>query len=81
MKGKVMEEVEKKIEELKTLMDKNDVASATRRDEIALWLKAHRAPEVEQAFHDFVEESLSSIASEVNDIRFQLEQGHAFHIA
>ena len=53
-------------------MKKDDEKSAARRDEIAAWLKSHRTPEVEEAFKEFMEDGLSEIATEVQDIRRQI---------
>lgn len=67
-----MTETEVKLKELKELMKKNDEQSASRREEIALWLKEHKSPEVEQAFHDFMEDGLADIQTEIDDIRHQI---------
>ena len=67
-----MKEVEKMLNELKNLMGKEDVQSAARRDEIASWMREHRSPEIEQAWSEFMEDGLTEIATEIDDIRHQL---------
>ena len=68
-----MEKTKQLLEELKALMKKDDEESAARRDEISAWLKNHRSPEVEEAYKEFMEEGLAEIASEVYDIRRQID--------
>lgn len=67
-----MTEVEAKLKELKELMMKDDVQSASRREEISLWLKENKSPEVEAAFHDFIDDGLTDIQTEIDDIRRQI---------
>lgn len=68
-----MEKTKQLLEELKALMKKDDEESAARRDEISAWLKNHRSPEVEEAYKEFMEKGLAEIASEVYDIRRQID--------
>lgn len=67
-----MEDVKSILEELKSLMSKNDAKSETRRNEIAEWLKNYRTPEVEEEFRKFMEDGLTDITTEINDIRKQI---------
>lgn len=67
-----MTEVKVKLKELKELMTKDDAQSASRREEIALWLKENKSPEVEAAFHDFMDDGLAEIQTEIDDIRRQI---------
>ena len=67
-----MEEARKKIEELRTLMDKDDAVSRERRDGIARWFKEHHTPERAEMLRQFLEDGVSGIAAEVEDIRRQI---------
>lgn len=60
------------LEELKSLMSKDDAESEARRNEIAAWLKCNRTPEVEEEFRKFMEDGLEEISAEINDIRKQI---------
>ena len=60
------------MKELKGLMARDDEQSAARREEIALWLKEHRSPEVEAAYQAFMEDGLTEIETEIDDIRHQI---------
>lgn len=67
-----MEEARKKIKELRALMDKDDSKSKERRDEIALWFKEHKTQETEELMRQFLEDGVTDIAAEVQDIRRQI---------
>lgn len=67
-----MEELRKVLDELKTLMYKDDEQSEKRRIEIARWLGEHDSPEVKRAFEAFMDEGLADIETEVQDIRKQI---------
>lgn len=67
-----MNEIEKKIEELKTLLPKNDETSAKRRAEIADWFKENKTPESDKAMEEFLADSLSEIEAGVDDLRRQI---------
>lgn len=67
-----MEEVAKQFEELKSLMGKTDVASETRRDEIALWIKANGdKPAVREAYDLFMNKGLQQIEASVEVVKMQ----------
>lgn len=65
-------EIQDKIKELKTLMPKDDEQSANRRKEIALWFKENKTPEAEKAFKAFLEDGLTEIESNIDDLRRQI---------
>ena len=66
-----MKEVDVKLKELKELMDKEDEQSEARRMEIALWIRENKTEEVEQVFRAFMDEGLTEIEIEIEDIRRQ----------
>ena len=53
-------------------MDKDDSKSKERRDEIALWFKEHKTQETEELMRQFLEDGVTDIAAEVQDIRRQI---------
>ena len=61
------------IKEMKSLMGKLDSESETRRNEISAWFKENHSPETEEIFSKFVDDGLSEIEAEVEDIRHQME--------
>lgn len=61
------------IKEMKSLMGKLDSESETRRNEISAWFKENNSPETEEIFSKFVDDGLSEIEAEVEDIRHQME--------
>lgn len=61
------------IKEMKSLMGKLDSESETRRNEISAWFKENNSPETEEIFSKFVDDGLSEIETEVEDIRHQME--------
>ena len=67
-----MKEAKTLLKELKCLMGKTDNESEARRDEIALWIKEHRTPEIESAFNQFMAEGLGEVETCVDDLRKQL---------
>lgn len=67
-----MEEVRTLINELKSLMPKDDAESAARRNEICAWFKEHKSPEAEKAFKNFLEEGFGEIGSGIDDLRRQI---------
>lgn len=67
-----MTEVEVKLKELRGLMAKDDPKSEARRNEIATWLKENHSTEVENAFFEFMEDGLTDIQTEIDDIRHQI---------
>ena len=68
-----MKEVDVKLKELKELMSKEDKQSEARRMEIALWIKENKTEEVEKAFRAFMNEGLTEIEIEIEDIRRQFD--------
>lgn len=60
------------LQELKTIMGNNDAQSAAKREEIALWLKNNRTPEVEEEYRKFLDEGLEEIEVELGEIRRQI---------
>lgn len=71
-----MEDIEKLLAELKGLMGKEDEKSEARRNEIALWVREHRSPEVEAAWNRFMDEGLSEIGRAVENIRHQIDHNY-----
>lgn len=67
-----MEEIQSLINELKSLMPKDDAQSAARRDEICTWFKENKSPEAEKAFKAFLEEGFNEIGSSIADLRRQI---------
>lgn len=53
-------------------MGNNDTQSAAKREEIALWLKNNRTPEVEEEYRKFLDEGLEEIEVELGEIRRQI---------
>lgn len=53
-------------------MAKDDPKSEARRNEIATWLKENHSTEVENAFFEFMEDGLTGIQTEIDDIRHQI---------
>ena len=53
-------------------MNNDDSCSQKRRDEIALWFKEHRSPENEEIMRSFLQEGITAIAKEVQEIRRQI---------
>jgi hypothetical protein len=70
--NKKMEDIKTMLQELKSIMGKDDACSAERRSEIALWMEEHRSPELEEEYRQFLEEGLDEISAEVQDIRRQI---------
>lgn len=68
-----MKEIEKLLKELKELMGKEDKRSEARRDEIALWVKEHRCPEVEEAWNRFMDDGLAELETATENLRSQIE--------
>ena len=71
-----MEDIEKLLAELKRLMGKEDEKSEARRNEIALWVREHRSPEVEAAWNRFMDKGLSEIGRAVENIRHQIDNNY-----
>ena len=71
-----MEDIGKLLAELKGLMGKEDEKSEARRNEIALWVREHRSPEVEAAWNRFMDEGLSEIGRAVENIRHQIDHNY-----
>lgn len=71
-----MEDIEKLLAELKGLMGKEDEKSEARRNEIALWVREHRSPEVEAAWNRFMDKGLSEIGRAVENIRHQIDNNY-----
>ena len=71
-----MEDIGKLLVELKGLMGKEDEKSEARRNEIALWVREHRSPEVEAAWDRFMDEGLSEIGRAVENIRHQIDHNY-----
>lgn len=71
-----MEDIGKLLAELKGLMGKEDEKSEARRNEIALWVREHRNPEVEAAWDRFMDEGLSEIGRAVENIRHQIDHNY-----
>lgn len=71
-----MEDIGKLLAELKGLMGKEDEKSEARRNEIALWVREHRNPEVEAAWNRFMDEGLSEIGRAVENIRHQIDNNY-----
>lgn len=71
-----MEDIGKLLAELKGLMGKEDEKSEARRNEIALWVREHRSPEVEAAWDRFMAEGLSEIGRAVENIRHQIDHNY-----
>lgn len=71
-----MEDIGKLLAELKGLMGKEDEKSEVRRNEIALWVREHRNPEVEAAWDRFMDEGLSEIGRAVENIRHQIDHNY-----
>lgn len=71
-----MEDIGKLLAELKGLMGKEDEKSEARRNEIALWVREHRSPEVEAAWDRFMDEGLSEIGRAVENIRHQIDHNY-----
>lgn len=71
-----MEDIGKLLAELKGLMGKEDEKSEVRRNEIALWVREHRNPEVEAEWDRFMDEGLSEIGRAVENIRHQIDHNY-----
>lgn len=71
-----MEDIGKLLAELKGLMGKEDEKSEARRNEIALWVREHRSPEVEAAWNRFMDKGLSEIGRAVENIRHQIDNNY-----
>lgn len=71
-----MEDIGKLLAELKGLMGKEDEKSEARRNEIALWVREHRSPEVEAAWNRFMDKGLSEIGRAVENIRHQIDHNY-----
>ena len=54
-------------------MSKEDVQSEARRMVIALWIRENKTEEVEKAFRAFMNEGLTEIEIEIEDIRRQFD--------
>lgn len=69
-----MDETKKIFDELKALMGKTDAESAARRDELALWVNAHKDdPGVRDAYSGFMAEGLAGIEADVARLRSQID--------
>lgn len=68
-----MENAKKLIKELGVLMTKMDAKSAERRDEIAAWFKEHNTPENTALLDEFLDNGLSNLQVEVDDIRHMID--------
>ena len=68
-----MTEAKKKISELRKLVGRTDENSKKRVDEIALWFKEHTDAESQRLFDEFMEEGISEMQVELEDIRHQID--------
>lgn len=68
-----MTEAKKKIAELRKLVGRTDENSKKRVDEIALWFKEHSDEEFQRLFDEFMEEGISEMQVELEDIRHQID--------
>lgn len=68
-----MTEAKKKIAELRKLVGRTDENSKKRVDEIALWFKEHTDAESQRLFDEFMEEGISEMQVELEDIRHQID--------
>ena len=68
-----MTEAEKLIEELKTLVEKNDQASLSRIDEIGAWFRSS-TEENRKKVRDFIERGLDKASLEIEDIMNCIEK-------
>lgn len=68
-----MTEAKKKIAELRKLVGRTDENSKKRVDEIALWFKEHTDEESQRLFDEFMEEGISEMQVELEDIRHQID--------
>lgn len=68
-----MTEAKKKIAELRRLVGRTDENSKKRVDEIALWFKEHTDEESQRLFDEFMEEGISEMQVELEDIRHQID--------
>lgn len=68
-----MTEAKKKIAELRKLVGRTDENSKKRVDEIALWFKEHSDEESQRLFDEFMEEGISEMQVELEDIRHQID--------
>lgn len=68
-----MTEAKKKIAELRRLVGRTDENSKKRVDEIALWFKEHSDEESQRLFDEFMEEGISEMQVELEDIRHQID--------
>lgn len=69
-----MENIGNAFDELKALMGKTDAESAARRDELALWVNAHKDdPGVRDAYSGFMAEGLAGIEADVARLRSQID--------
>lgn len=62
-----------KIAELRKLVGRTDENSKKRVDEIALWFKEHSDEEFQRLFDEFMEEGISEMQVELEDIRHQID--------
>ena len=69
----IMTEAKKKIAELRKLVGRTDENSKKRVDEIALWFKEHTDAESQRLFDEFMEEGISEMQVELEDIRHQID--------
>ena len=69
----IMTEAKKKIAELRKLVGRTDENSKKRVDEIALWFKEHTDEESQRLFDEFMEEGISEMQVELEDIRHQID--------
>lgn len=68
-----MENAKKLIKELGVLMNKMDAKSTERRDEIAAWFKENNTPENTALLDEFLDNGLSNLQVEVDDIRHMID--------
>jgi len=69
-----MEDFNKMLEELQTLMGHTDEQSQQRRDEIALWVKEHQTPEIEHQMRTFLERGLKDLKDDIMVMRCQIRE-------
>lgn len=60
------------VKELKSLMGLFDEKSVARQNEISFWFRDHRSPETDAIFSKFMDDGLTAIETEVNELRRQI---------
>lgn len=72
-----MENIRDLLAELKLLMGKTDMASEARREEIAQTIKMRsEEPGVKEAFETFIDEGITEVESNTENLRKQIERGY-----